>query len=109
VTGWDPIVEGKPKTKNLELVGLGYKGRMEGGKLILNVGFCKEIPFEPWAGTKIEVDKSGTKIAISGDDKSQVGGCAAAIRDIRCPEPYGGKGIRYEGEVVLMKAGKQSK
>lgn len=92
-------------SKNLELVGVGYRAALQGNKLVLSVGYSHPVEFTPEAGMEIEVP-APTKITIKGIDKEKVGSLAANIRAVREPEPYKGKGIRYEGEVVKLKAGK---
>lgn len=92
-------------TKNLELVGVGYKAQMKGKNLLLNVGYSHPIEIEPPEG--IEIATEGvTKVAIKGIDKENVGNLSAKIRAVRKPEPYKGKGIRYVGEKIRKKAGK---
>lgn len=91
--------------KALELVGVGYRAQMQGKKLVLQVGYSHPVEFEPEADMEIEVP-APTKIIVKGIDKEKVGSLAANIRAVREPEPYKGKGIRYEGEVVKLKAGK---
>ncbi len=93
--------------KNLELVGVGYRARMEGSKLIMSLGLNHTIDFETPEGLKME-SPDETKIVISGIDKQQVGEFAAKIREVRKPEPYKGKGIRYQGEHVRKKSAKSS-
>ncbi len=95
-------------TKNLELVGTGYRARMAGKNLILSLGYSHEIEFVPPAGIEIKVEGTGV-IIVSGHDIQAVGQSAAVIRSYRKPEPYKGKGIRYAGEVVRRKAGKAAK
>lgn len=95
-------------TRNLEIVGVGYRAAMQGTKLVLSLGYSHPIEVEPAAGIEIEVP-SPTKISVKGIDKELVGQTAANIRDFRRPEPYLGKGIRYEGEYVRRKAGKAGK
>lgn len=95
-------------TKNLELVGTGYRARMSGTKLILSLGYSHEIEFVPPKGIEIKVEGTGV-IIVSGFDIQAVGQAAAVIRSYRKPEPYKGKGIRYAGEVVRRKAGKAAK
>ncbi|WHY86472.1 50S ribosomal protein L6 [Neobacillus novalis] len=95
-------------TRNLELIGVGYRVQKQGNKLVLNVGYSHPVEFEPEAGLEIEVP-SNTKISIKGTDKERVGELAANIRGVRPPEPYKGKGIRYEGEFVRRKEGKTGK
>jgi large subunit ribosomal protein L6 len=92
-------------TKKLELVGVGYRAELKGKKLQLALGYSHPILFEPPVGIKIETP-SQTNITISGIDKQLVGQVAAKIRSFREPEPYKGKGIKYEGEFIRRKAGK---
>ncbi len=91
--------------KSLEIQGVGYKAELMGRKLNLSLGFSHPILFSPPEGIKIELD-GPNKIKVSGIDKQLVGLVAAKIRCFRPPEPYKGKGIRYEGEIVRKKAGK---
>ena len=91
--------------RNLELVGVGYRAAKQGTKLVLTMGFSHPVEIETPAGIEIEVP-APTKIAIKGADKQAVGQLAANIRSVREPEPYKGKGIKYEGEVIRRKAGK---
>ncbi len=91
--------------KNLELVGVGYRAFKQGKKLVLAVGYSHPVEIEPEEGLEIEVP-APTKINVKGVDKEKVGALAAAIRAVREPEPYKGKGIRYEGEYIRRKAGK---
>ncbi|MBP5204526.1 50S ribosomal protein L6 [bacterium] len=93
--------------KTLELVGVGYRARMEGANLVLNVGWNHPITVEPYEGITIEVPDE-TKVIIKGYDKQKVGQFAAKVRELRKPEPYKGKGIRYEGEYVRRKNPKAS-
>lgn len=95
-------------SKNLELVGVGYRAQLQGKKLVLAVGYSHPVEFEPEENMEIEVP-APTKIIVKGIDKEKVGSLAANIRAVREPEPYKGKGIRYEGEVVKLKAGKSGK
>jgi large subunit ribosomal protein L6 len=92
-------------SRKLELVGVGYRAEMKGKKLQLALGFSHPILFQPPDGIKIETP-SQTNVTISGIDKQLVGQVAAKIRSFRPPEPYKGKGIKYEGEYVRRKAGK---
>jgi len=94
--------------KKLEMVGVGYRAQMQGSKLVINIGFSHPVELDPPDGISFEVP-APTKISIKGIDKQQVGDVAARIREIRKPEPYKGKGIRYEGEKVRRKAGKSGK
>lgn len=104
------MVEGVTKgfQRNLEIVGVGYRAAMQGNKLVLTMGFSHPVEFIPEAGLEIEVPAQ-TKISVKGIDKELVGQLAANIRKVRPPEPYLGKGIRYEGERVIRKAGKAGK
>ncbi len=94
--------------KKLEIVGVGYRAQLQGAKLVLNVGYSHPVEIEPPQGISFEVP-APTKITVKGIDKQQVGQMAADIRVIRKPEPYKGKGIRYEGEFVRHKEGKTAK
>jgi len=104
------MVEGVSKgfEKALELVGVGYRASKQGKKLVLTVGYSHPVEIEAEEGLEIEVP-SQTKIVVKGADKQRVGELAANIRAVRAPEPYKGKGIRYEGEVVRRKEGKTGK
>jgi len=95
-------------TRNLEIVGVGYRAAKQGDKLVLSLGYSHPIEVIPAPGIEIEVP-TPTKISVKGIDKELVGQTAANIRDFRRPEPYLGKGIRYEGERVRRKAGKAGK
>ena len=100
VTG---VSEGFKKT--LEIQGVGYRAALQGEKLVLTLGYSHPVEVVAPKGITIEVP-SATKIIVSGESKEVVGEVAANIRKWRQPEPYKGKGIRYEGEVVRRKAGK---
>jgi large subunit ribosomal protein L6 len=104
------MVEGVTKgfAKNLELVGVGYRANKQGKNLILNVGYSHPVEIVPEEGIEIAVE-GNNKISITGIDKQRVGEVAANIRSVRSPEPYKGKGIRYEGEKVRRKEGKTGK
>lgn len=104
------MVEGVTKgfNKNLELVGVGYRANKQGKNLVLNVGYSHPVEIVPEPGIELTVDKNN-KITVSGIDKQRVGEVAANIRSVRSPEPYKGKGIRYEGEHVRRKEGKTGK
>ncbi|HEY9166888.1 MAG TPA: 50S ribosomal protein L6 [Candidatus Kryptonia bacterium] len=91
--------------KKLEIVGVGYRAEMKGQNVQLVLGFSHPILFKPPQGVKIETP-SPTNITISGTDKQLVGQIAAKIRMFRPPEPYKGKGIKYENEYIRRKAGK---
>ena len=100
------VVEGYGK--KLELVGIGYRARMEGNKLFLNVGFNVPLVVEAPDGITFKVENE-TLITVNGIDKEKVGDIAARIRALKKPEPYKGKGIKYVGEWVRRKAGKAAK
>ena len=93
-------------SKKLELVGVGYRAAIKGSSLSLALGYSHDIDFPAPAGIKIETPKP-TEIIISGIDKQLVGETAAKIRSMRPPEPYQGKGVRYEGEYIFRKEGKK--
>ena len=96
-------------TKELEIVGVGYRATAQGpGHIDLQVGFSHSVPVDAPEGVTFEVPQP-TRILVLGCDKQLVGQVAADIRKIRKPEPYKGKGVRYAGEVVLRKAGKAAK
>ncbi|OXS52736.1 50S ribosomal protein L6 [Cohnella sp. CIP 111063] len=94
--------------KNLELVGVGYRASKSGEKLVLNVGYSHPVEFLPENGIEFEVPAQN-KIIVKGINKEAVGEIAAKIRAVRPPEPYKGKGIKYEGERILRKEGKAGK
>ncbi|MCH1626068.1 50S ribosomal protein L6 [Fredinandcohnia quinoae] len=104
------MIEGVHKgfERGLELIGVGYRAQKAGNKLVLNVGYSHPVEMVPEAGIEIDVP-SNTKIIVKGIDKERVGALAANIRGVRPPEPYKGKGIRYEGEFVRRKEGKTAK
>jgi large subunit ribosomal protein L6 len=104
------MVEGVSKgfEKTLELVGVGYRAQKQGAKLVLNVGYSHPVEFEAETGLEIEVP-TNTRVIVKGTSKERVGALAANIRGVRPPEPYKGKGIRYEGEYVRRKEGKTGK
>lgn len=91
--------------KRLELQGVGYRAQMKGKQISLQVGFAHSVEVDPLPGVEVTVP-APERIVIRGIDKQAVGQMAARIRGVRPPEPYKGKGIRYEGEVVRRKAGK---
>ncbi len=95
-------------TKKLEIVGTGYRATQKGKGIELALGFSHPVIVEPEEGIELTVP-SQTKITVTGIDKQRVGEVAANIRKLRKPEPYKGKGIRYEGEVVRRKVGKAGK
>ena len=97
----------------LEIEGVGYRAAKDGAKLVLSLGFSHQVPVEPLEGVSFEVGQdTNTRrpfVTISGIDKESVGQQAAVIRKLKPPEPYKGKGIRYQGEIVRRKAGKSGK
>jgi large subunit ribosomal protein L6 len=103
------MVEGVTKgfEKRLEIQGVGYRAGLRGESLELNVGYSHPVVIEPRAGISFEVPVP-TQVVVKGIDKQVVGQTAAEIRQVRKPEPYKGKGIRYEGEFVRRKVGKRA-
>jgi len=93
-------------SKRLVINGVGYRATMEGADLVLQIGFSHPVRFEPPEGISFEVDMGGHGIIVAGRDKELVGEMAARVRAVRKPEPYKGKGIAYDGEVIRRKAGK---
>ena len=92
-------------SKSLEIIGVGYNAKMQGKSLVLQIGFCHPVEMPVPEGLTVECP-SNTKITITGVDKQSVGQFAANVRRVRPPEPYKGKGIRYENEQVRRKAAK---
>jgi large subunit ribosomal protein L6 len=93
-------------TRNLEIVGVGYRAQLQGQELVLQLGFSHEVRYRVPDGLNIKCPDQ-THIEISGYDKQRVGQVAAEIRAFKPPEPYKGKGIRLEGEYILRKEGKK--
>lgn len=93
--------------RELEISGIGYRCAMRGTDLVLNVGFSHEVVIHPLDGVKISATDE-THIVVEGIDKQKVGQTAALIHDTKRPEPYGGKGIKYKGEVIIRKEGKRA-
>ena len=93
-------------TKTLEIVGTGYRAELRGESLVLSVGFSHRVELEPLDGAAFELE-TPTVVHVTGIDKQIVGQQAALVRQVRRPEPYQGKGIRYRGEQVRRKAGKR--
>ncbi|MFZ5634513.1 MAG: 50S ribosomal protein L6 [Bacillota bacterium] len=91
--------------RTLELAGVGYRASKQGKKLVLAVGYSHPVEMDPPEGIEIEVP-TPTRVVVKGVDKEKVGAFAANIRAVREPEPYKGKGIKYEGEYIRRKAGK---
>jgi large subunit ribosomal protein L6 len=103
------MVEGVTKgfEKRLEIQGVGYRAALKGTDLELQVGYSHNVTIKPRTGITFEVPVP-TQVVVKGTDKQQVGQTAAEIRKVRPPEPYKGKGIRYEGEFVRRKVGKRA-
>ncbi len=93
----------------LEVEGVGYRAGVMGKNLVVIVGYSHPVELVPPAGISFEVDKTGRTITVNGIDKQVVGQMAAQIHDLRPPEPYKGKGVRYQGEKIRQKAGKSGK
>lgn len=104
------MIEGVSKgyEKKLEIVGTGYRASLAGKTLVLNLGYSHDIKMEPEENMTFEVPNSNT-IIVKGIDKQRVGQIAAEVRGKRPPEPYHGKGVKYEGEKIRRKAGKTGK
>lgn len=100
------VTEGFSKT--LELVGVGYRASKSGNKVVLNVGYSHPVEFAPEDGIEFDVP-ANNKVIVKGIDKELVGATAAKIRAVREPEPYKGKGIKYENERIIRKEGKSGK
>ncbi len=94
--------------KNLVIIGVGYKAELKQNILVMTLGYANDIEYVIPEGIKVALD-GPTKIAVSGIDKQLVGQTAAEIRSLRKPEPYKGKGVRYENEFVRSKSGKSGK
>ncbi len=94
--------------RRLEIQGVGYRAAVQGRNLVLNMGYSHQVQIVPPEGIQFAVENN-TNVIVSGYDKEVVGNMAAKIRDVRPPEPYKGKGIRYAGETVRRKAGKTGK
>jgi len=104
------MVEGVSQgfTRKLEIVGVGYRAAVQGKKLVVSAGYSHPVEMHPPEGVTFTVENN-TTVFVSGADKELVGNEAAKVRAIRPPEPYKGKGIKYEGEKILRKAGKTGK
>ena len=104
------MVEGVSQgfTRKLEIVGVGYRASVQGKKLVVSAGYSHPVEMVPPEGVTFTVENN-TTVFVSGADKELVGNEAAKVRAIRPPEPYKGKGIKYEGEKILRKAGKTGK
>lgn len=93
----------------LQIEGVGYRAEMQGPKMVLFMGYSHPVEMDPPPGIAFSVDKSGRTVTVEGADKELVGLVASRVRAVRPPEPYHGKGIRYEKEVVRRKQGKTGK
>jgi large subunit ribosomal protein L6 len=98
----------KPWQKNLEVIGTGFNVKLQGEDLIFKVGYSHQVTFKKVEGVKYQVE-GNNKVTVSGADKQLVGQVAYQIKMIRKPDVYKGKGIRYEGERIKLKAGKKAK
>jgi len=92
-------------SKDLDIVGVGYRAQVEGSKVVFALGYSHPVEYQVPEGIKIAIEKQ-TRVTVSGIDRQQVGQVAAEIRRLRRPDPYKQKGIRYVGEVLKKKAGK---
>lgn len=101
------VSEGFKRT--LEIEGVGYRAEMAGADLVMHLGYSHSITVPPPAGIAFDVQERGRIVIINGIDKEAVGQIAANVRELRPPEPYKGKGVRYQGEHVRRKAGKAGK
>ena len=104
------MVEGVSQgyTRKLEIIGVGYRAAVQGTKLVVSAGYSHQVEMVPPEGVTFAVE-GNTTVLVSGANKELVGNEAAKVRAIRPPEPYKGKGIKYEGERILRKAGKTGK
>jgi large subunit ribosomal protein L6 len=93
--------------KELEIIGIGYRAERKESSVLFNLGYSHPIDFAIPEGIDIQVDTKANRVTVTGIDRQKVGQVAANIRGLRAPEPYKGKGIRYAGERIRMKAGKQ--
>lgn len=103
------VSEGYQKVLEIGAESVGYRAEMSGNKLVLYLGYSHPIEFPPPPGIAFTTDAKTRTITVSGIDKELVGEVAAQVRKLRPPEPYKGKGIRYQGEVIRRKAGKAAK
>ena len=104
------MVEGVSQgyTRKLEIIGVGYRAALQGTKLVVSAGYSHQVEVAPPDGITFSVE-GNTTVLVSGANKELVGNEAAKVRAIRPPEPYKGKGIKYQGERILRKAGKTGK
>lgn len=93
--------------KKLELIGIGYRAALEGSTLVMQLGFTHPVKVEIPDGLEVKIEKN--VITVTGRDKHQIGQFAANLRAVRKPDPYKGKGIRYQGEIIRLKQGKAAK
>ncbi|WP_333654774.1 50S ribosomal protein L6 [Dissulfurispira sp.] len=93
----------------LEITGIGYRAQVKGNKIVFTLGYSHPVEFELPAGVSAKVDEKQTTITLSGIDKQLLGQVAANIKELRAPDAYKGKGIRYAGEGIKLKAGKTGK
>jgi large subunit ribosomal protein L6 len=96
-------------SKHLEIIGVGYRAQVKENVLTLNVGYSQPVEMVMPEGITVAMGEKNTQVIISGTDKEIVGNTAAKVRAVRPPEPYKGKGIRYQGEHIRRKAGKSGK
>lgn len=94
--------------RKLDIIGVGYKAEVKGSSVVFSLGYSHPIDFQPPTGVSVAVEKN-VKVVVSGIDKQAVGQVASVIRGFRPPDSYKGKGVRYEGEVIRLKAGKSAK
>ncbi len=95
--------------KVLDIVGVGYRAQVSGGKIVLSLGYSHPVEFLLPDGIKASVDQKQTQITLTGIDKQQIGQVAASLKSLRLPDAYKGKGIRYSGERLKLKVGKAGK
>ena len=96
-------------TRKLEIQGVGYRAAVQGSKVVFSLGYSHPVEFDLPEGVAVEVDKKQTLITLTGIDKHKLGQVAANMRKLRPPDAYKGKGVRYEGERIKLKAGKAAK
>ena len=96
-------------TKALEITGVGYRAQVQGSKIVFSLGYSHPVEYSLPEGIKAEVDKKQTALTLSGADKQKLGQVAADIKSLRWPDAYKGKGVRYAGEHIKLKAGKTGK
>jgi len=96
-------------TRTLELVGVGYRAQVQGNKVVFSLGFSHPVEFDLPDGVSAEIDKKQTTLVLSAIDKQLIGQVAANMKAIRPPDSYKGKGVRYKGEHIRLKAGKAAK